>query len=68
MNWQPIIELDTSEFQFVLVYQDGAMRLRVWNPKGIWECSDIFGQPVTHMNECSNPTHFMPLPEPPEAH
>jgi len=65
-NWQPIETLDRTKMQFVLVFEDGAIRLRLWCPaKGYWEFSDTIGHKVIPGDECSRPTHWMNLPPPP---
>lgn len=64
-EWTPIEKLDRTQMQFLLVYEDGAMRMRLWSPGGFWELSDVFGQRVTDLDQCSSPTHFMVLPKPP---
>lgn len=65
-QWKPISELDKSSMHFVLVHQDGAIRLRLWNPKGYWEFSDLFGGRVdARLSECGEPTHWLEIPEKP---
>ncbi len=56
------------KMQFVLVYEDGAMRTRLWNPmRGFWEDGEHIGVPVPPEGRmCSNPTHWMELPEEPQ--
>lgn len=65
MNWRPISKLNLRVMQFVLVHQDGATRLHLWNPDHkVWETGRP-GELVRPGDECSNPTHFMELPENP---
>ncbi len=65
MEWLPIETLDLTKMVFVLVHQDGATRLHLWNPAVGWERPFPYGSLVTS-HECQNPTHWMPLPAPPE--
>jgi hypothetical protein len=64
-NWQPIHTLDRTKMQFVLVHEDGAQRLYLWNPRGYWEHQNPSQGIVTMNDPCSNPTHFMELPDNP---
>lgn len=57
--------MDRTKMQFILVHQDGAQRLRLWNPNGYWELPDPFSARVQPNMECLSPTHFMELPENP---
>lgn len=64
-GWHPIGTLDRSQMQFVLVLQDFAVRLWLWNPSGHWETGVIRAgvwQRVQELDECSNPTHWRELP------
>lgn len=60
-TWQPIQTLDRTQMQFVLVTEDGAVRLHLWNPRGYWERAFPIGSIVDN-GDCENPTHWMPLP------
>ena len=64
MRWQPIETLNRTEMQFVLVSQDGAVRLHLWNPRGYWERSYPYGS-IVGEGDCQNPTHWMPCPDAP---
>lgn len=60
-KWQPIETLDKSEMQFVLTYEDGAMRTMLWNPAGHWEYPYPLGAIARW-----DPSHWMVLPEEPD--
>lgn len=65
-QWQDITTLDRTKMDFVLVANDGVVRLQLWNPdRQCWERPYPFGSPVSDGEECSNPTHWMPCPEAP---
>lgn len=64
-GWQPIDTLDRSLMHFVLVHEAGAIRLYLWHPNGFWE--HPLGRKVLSTDPCNSPTHWMPLPEPPNA-
>lgn len=56
-KWQPI-ETAPKDAHEILVYEDGEMSITYWNKYA--ECWD-------YDVVCdSKPTHWMPLPEPPE--
>jgi 16S rRNA U516 pseudouridylate synthase RsuA-like enzyme len=63
--WRPIETLDRSKMDFVLVTEDGAVRLHLWNPKGYWERAYPIGSVVGPCDDCANPTHWMPCPDAP---
>lgn len=65
-EWRPIETLDRDEMQFVLVTEDGAVRLNLWNPRGYFELPSPIGVRANGVNDCGNPTHWMPCPEPPD--
>lgn len=61
LEWKPISEMDRIQSQFVIVTEDGAVRLQYWNSyQNKWE-DTRFNTEV----DCPNPTHFMECPEPP---
>ena len=60
-NWKPIDELDKSDYQFVLIYDDeqDIVRLMLWNPSTKqWE-----NPPADH----GNVSHFMEIPKTPKT-
>lgn len=64
MNWQPMSTFNQEEMQFLLVWQDGAVRLHLWNPhKKIWEHGDPHLGAVKSTDSCSEPEYWMPLPD-----
>lgn len=65
-TWQPIETLDRTVMQFVLVWEDGAARTLLWNPRyACWERPDLGGV-VHESSDCSRPTHWMKIPDMPE--
>lgn len=65
-QWQEISTLDRSKMDFVLVTEDGAVRVHLWNPfKRAWERPFPIGSMVQLGEDCANPTHWMPCPETP---
>lgn len=62
-EWQPIETFDRDKLQFVLTYEDGAIRTMLWDhtTQG-WE------HPWPHFAKAPDhtPSFWMPLPEPPE--
>lgn len=62
-SWQPIETLDKERMQFLLAFEDGAIRTMLWNPIGFWERPD----PVGCADRGFTPSHWMPLPAPPTA-
>jgi hypothetical protein len=68
MQWQPISIFDFDKMQYVLVYQDEAIRAYLWNPyKRVWESPTPVGYIVTKMDECNSPTHWMPTEDLPNS-
>lgn len=65
-TWQPIETFNRDEMQFVLTYEDGAMRTMLWEPKEqVWEHPfPLFSLLAKAPNH--TPAFWMPLPEPPE--
>lgn len=54
-DWRPMSHFDPNEMQFVLLHEDGAIRLRLWNPSSRrWELDDG--------REVLNATHYTELP------
>lgn len=65
-HWRNISELDRGSMEFVLVTQDGAVRLQLWNPyRRAWERPYPIGSIVQDGEDCYEPTHWMRCPEPP---
>jgi hypothetical protein len=63
-EWQPIETLDKSKPHYVIVHEDGAMRMVYWEPtRECWTQPD----PPFHevVGVCARPTQWMPLPSPP---
>lgn len=66
-NWQPISTFNRLEMQFVLVTEDGAVRLHLWNPhRAVWERAYPIGSFVQKGEDCADPTHWMPCPDAPK--
>lgn len=64
-KWKPIESFDRSKMEFVLVTEDGSVRLHLWNPfKRCWERPFPIGSVVGPNEDCSMPTHWMPCPDP----
>jgi hypothetical protein len=61
-GWRDISTFDKSKMALVLVCQDGAVRLRLWNPRGYWEHTNPPGS-IVQGQECWNPTHWQPCPD-----
>jgi hypothetical protein len=57
-EWQPIETAPKDETRVLLVASYGTMHTAFWRD-GLWRCGGM-GQ---YFN---NPTHWMPLPEPPK--
>ena len=60
--WQPI-ETDTNDGECVLVWWpeiDDRFPLIAWQKHGVWRSYDV-------VNYTVGPTHWMPLPSPPDA-
>ncbi len=67
-HWRDISTLDRTTMDFVLVTEDGAVRLHLWNPhRNYWERAYPIGSIVQDGQDCSNPTHWMPCPNAPNA-
>ena len=66
MKWQPIEKAPYNEP--ILIY-DGKMICvavkRIWDKQIYWECVGATGYEFE--NDFNAPTHWMPLPDPPEA-
>jgi len=63
-EWLPIETMDKTRLQMVLVYDDGAIRLFLWdNARQQWEHLHKIGAVVGEFEMCSTPTHWMPLPK-----
>jgi hypothetical protein len=61
--WRPIEDFDRSEMQLVLVTEEGAVRLHLWNPyRQLWERPYPIGSIVLEGQKCHNPTHWMAIP------
>ncbi len=68
MNWQPIAEFNRKELQFVLVTDCDVVRLRLWCPfQNRWEPEPPRMGALTDMDDCHEPTHWMPIPELPQT-
>jgi hypothetical protein len=70
MNWQPIETFDRNVSQFVLVHEDGATRLYLWDQiRKVWEHPYPIGRVVDDSGGemVVEPTHWMPLPPPPQT-
>lgn len=66
-EWKPIDTLDKTKMDFVLVTQDGAVRLHLWNPYRVsWERAWPIGSIVQDGEDCFAPTHWMTCPDAPE--
>jgi len=64
VKWKPIEELDPGKMDFVIVTQDGAVRMHLWNPfKRAWERPYPVGSIVQQGEDCFTPTHWMELPD-----
>ncbi len=63
-EWQPIETLDLTQDQFVLLHENGAVRLLYWEAKGrCWTYPDA---PFNVYNGIvREPTHWMPIPASP---
>ena len=63
-DWLPIERLDKSKPHYVIVHEDGAMRMQYWEPsRRCWTKADVPFEQVTGI--CSNPDFYMELPPPP---
>lgn len=60
-EWQPI-ETAPTDGSELIVLDDGFVRTAVWNPM----MGRFTGAGGNVFNWCENPTHWMPLPEPPK--
>jgi len=67
-HWLDIATLARDKMDFVLVTEDGAVRLHLWNPhRNHWERAYPIGSIVQDGEDCSNPTHWMPCPDAPNT-
>lgn len=65
-EWQPIDTLDLTQDQFVLLYQQGGVRLLYWESKN--RCWTYPDSPFNvYKGIVSEPTHWMPLPAFPDS-
>ncbi len=62
-GWQPIATFDRTTMQFVLTYEDGEVRLYLWNPRGFWERPD---PQCSRVPDYFRPSHWRKLPDDPE--
>ena len=61
--WKPIAELDRNQMQFVLVTDGDTVRLRLWSPfHNRWEPEPPRMGALSDIDDCREPTHFMPIP------
>ncbi len=65
-HWLDISTFDRSTMCFVLVTEDGAVRLHLWN-RNCWERAYPIGSIVQDGEDCSDPTHWMPCPDAPNG-